>query len=70
MKHSYQKSMYAILLAGAVASGRPAMASQSEAGQSRTEGRVLGSIKGKGVSVESNSDGSYSLVQTGNPGLS
>jgi hypothetical protein len=68
MKHSYQKSMYAILLAGAVASGRPAMASQSEAGQSRTEGRVLGSIKGKGVSVESNSDGSYSLVQTGNPG--
>jgi hypothetical protein len=68
MKHSYQKSMCAILLAGAVASGRPAMASQSEAGQSRAEGRVLGSIKGKGVSVESNSDGSYSLVQTGNPG--
>ena len=68
MKQSCQWKMSAILLAGALASGYPATASQSDLTTARDGTHGLGSIQGKGASVEINSDGSYSILEAGIPG--
>ena len=60
--------MCAILAAGAVAFGCQAYASQADQATPHDGMRALGSIQGKNLSVEINSDGSYSIVQAGIPG--
>lgn len=68
MKQWCKWNMCAILAAGAVAFGSPAYASQSDQGTPHDGMRGLGSIQGKSLSVEINSDGSYSIEQAGIPG--
>jgi alpha-galactosidase len=68
MKQWCKWKMCAILAVGVAAFGSQGSASQ--AGQATPhDGMVgLGSIKGKNLSVEINSDGSYSIEQAGTPG--
>ena len=61
-------TMCAILAAGAVAFGSPANASQSDQATTHDGMPALGSIQGKNLSVDINSDGSYSIKQAGIPG--
>ena len=61
-------NMCAILAAGAIVFGSPAYASQSEQPAPHDGTRGLGSIQGKTLSVEINSDGSYAIIQAGIPG--
>ena len=68
MKQRSKSTMCAILAAGAVAFGCPAYASQSDQPTSHDGMRGLGSIQGKSLSVEINSDGSYSIEQASIPG--
>src|ERR1700733_12928775 len=66
MKQSCKWNMCALFVAGAVAFGCPAYAGQSD--QATPHDGIRGSIQGKNLSVEINSDGSYSIVQPGIPG--
>jgi alpha-galactosidase len=68
MKQWSKWKLCALLAAGAVAFGSPAYPSQS--GQATPHDGVQGSesIQGKSLSVEVNSDGSYSIEQAGIPG--
>ena len=68
MKQWCKLNMCAILAAGAVAFGCPAYASQSDQATPRDGIRGIASIQGKNLSVEINSDGSYSIVQASIPG--
>ncbi len=68
MKQWSNGKLCAILAAGAVAIGIPALASQSNQATSPDETHGLGSIQGKGLSVEINPDGSYSIDEVGIPG--
>ena len=68
MKQWRKWIMCAILAAGAVAFGCQAYASQADQATPHDGMRALGSIQGKNLSVEINSDGSYSIVQAGIPG--
>src|ERR1700678_1272561 len=68
MKRWCTWNICAILAAGAVVFGSPAYASQSESPASHDGTRGLGSIQGKTLSVEINSDGSYAIMQAGIPG--
>ncbi len=67
MKQRFRWDMWAVLAAGVVVFGSPAYASQSEPA-SHDGTRGLGSIQGKTLSVEINSDGSYAIMQAGIPG--
>jgi alpha-galactosidase len=68
MKHWCKWNLYVIVAASAVAFGCPACASQSDPATPRDGARGIGSIQGKDLSVEINSDGSYSIVRAGIPG--
>ncbi len=68
MKQCCKSTMCAILAAGAVVLGCSAYASQSDQAKPHDGMRGLGSIQGKDLSVETNSDGSYSINQAGIPG--
>jgi alpha-galactosidase len=68
MKQWCKWNLCAVFAAGAVAFGCPAYASQSDQVTPYEEIRGIGSIQGKNLSVEINSDGSYSIVQPSIPG--
>jgi hypothetical protein len=68
MKQWCKWTMCTILAAGAVAFGCQAYASQADQATSHDGMSGLGSIQGKSLSVEINSDGSYAIVQAGIPG--
>jgi alpha-galactosidase len=68
MKQLSKWNMCAILVTAAIAFGSPAYANQSYQPASHEGGRGLGAIQGKNLSVEVNSDGSYSIEQAGIPG--
>ncbi len=68
MKQRCKSTMCAILAVGAVVFGCPAFASQSNQATSHDGTRGLGSIQRRNLSVEINSDGSYSIEQASIPG--
>ena len=67
MKQCCKSTIFAILAAGAVVFGCSAYANQSDREKPHDGMRGLGSIQGKNLSVEINSDGSYSIKQAGIP---
>ena len=69
MKQRRKWNVCAILAAGVVAFGCPAYASQSDQPMPQDGIRGLGSIQEKNLSVEINSDGSYSILRAGIPGI-